>query len=145
MSAETNKAIVRRYYEEVLHQHKLPLIEELFAPNFQSHARSGDMDLPAYTETVERSLQAFPDLQVTIEGQIAEGDLVATRWSAKGTHLGAFGGVQPTGKEITLTAMHFHRLVDGKIADHWEQFDLVGALQQLGVLSQVNTQRRSGA
>ena len=143
MSAETNKAIVRRYYEEVLNQQNLSLIEELFAPDFHSHARTKDMDLPTYTQTVERSLQAFPDLQVTIEAQIGEGDLVATRWRATGTHQGLFGGIAPTGREITLTAMHFHRIVDGKISDHWEQFDFAGAIQQLGVLSQVNTQRRS--
>ena len=145
MSAETNKAIVRRYYEEVLNQHDPTIITAFFAPHFTSHSRTSEMDLAAYTETVERSLRAFPDLRVTIEAQIAEGDLVATRWSAKGTHQGLFGGIAPTGREVTLTAMHFHRVVDGKITDHWEQFDFAGAIQQLGVLSQVNTQRRSGA
>ena len=137
MSADTNKAIVRRYYEEVLNQHNLTIINELFAPDFKSHARSSDLDLQAYTQTAERSLQAFPDLQVTIESQIAEGDMVATRWSARGTQQGTFGGIPPTGKTITLAAMHFHRLVDGKITDHWEQFDLFWAMQQLGVFSQL--------
>src|SRR5690349_5265692 len=143
MSAETNKTIVRRYYEEVMNQHNPSIMNELFAPDFHSHTRTRDMDLLAYTETVQRSLQAFSDLQVTIEAQIAEDDLVATRWSAKGTHDGVFGGVEPTGRQITLTAMHFHRVVDGKITDHWEQFDFAGTIQQLGILSQVNTERRS--
>lgn len=143
MSAEAKKAVVRRYYEEVLNQHNLAVIGELFAPNFKSYTRNGAVDLQQYVEAVERSHQAFPDLRVTIEAQIAEGDLVATRWSAKGTHQGVFAGVQPTGKEITLTAMHFHRLADGKITEHWEQFDFAGVVQQLGILSQVNTQRRS--
>ncbi len=143
MSAETNKAIVRRYYEEVLNQHNLTIIDELFAADFKSHTRHAYVDLQQYVEAVERSHQAFPDLQVTIEAQIAEGDLVATRWSAKGTHQGVFAGIQPTGKEIIVTAMHFHRLADGKITDHWEQFDFAGVVQQLGILSGINTQRRS--
>jgi steroid delta-isomerase-like uncharacterized protein len=133
MSAETNKAIVRRYYEEVLNQHNLTIINELFAPNFKSYTQNGAVDLQNYVEAVGRSHQAFPDLQVTIEAQIAEGELVATRWRVKGTHQGVFAGIQPTGKEVTITAMHFHRLVDGKITDHWEQFDFAGTLQQLGI------------
>lgn len=145
MSAETNKGIIRRYYEEVLNQHNLMIIDELFAPDFKSYTRSGAVDLQQYVEAVGRSHQAFPDFQVTVEAQIAEGDLVATRWRATGTHQGVFAGIQPTGKEITVTAMHFHRLADGKIIEHWEQFDFAGVVQQLGVLSQVNTQRRSGA
>jgi steroid delta-isomerase-like uncharacterized protein len=143
MSAETNKVIVRRYYEEVLNQHNLTIIDELFASNFKSYTRSGSVDLQQYVEAVRRSHQAFPDLQVTIEAQIAEGDLVATRWSAKGTHQGPFAGIQPTGQEITISAMHFHRLADDKITDHWEQLDFAGMLQQLGILSGINTQRRS--
>jgi steroid delta-isomerase-like uncharacterized protein len=143
MSAETNKATVRRYYEEVLNQHTLTIIDELFAADFKSYTRSSAVDLQQYVEAVERSHQAFPDLQVTIEAQIAEGDLVATRWSAKGTHQGVFAGMQPTGKEIIVTAMHFHRLADGKITEHWEQFDFAGVVQQLGILSGINTQRRS--
>ena len=144
MSAETNKATVRRYYEEVLNQHNLTIVDELFASTFKSHTRTGAVDLQQYIEAVGRSHHAFPDLQVTIEAQIAEGDLVATHWSARGTHQGVFGGIQPTGKEITFTAMHFHRLADGKITEHWEQFDFAGVVQQLGILNQVNTQRRSG-
>jgi steroid delta-isomerase-like uncharacterized protein len=137
MSAETNKAIVRRYYEEVLNQRNPTIFDELFAPDFKSHSRTSEFDLQAYREAAERSLHAFPDLRVTIESQIAEDDMVATRWSAIGTHQGVFGGVQPTGKTITITAMHFHRLADGRITDHWEQLDLFGLMQQLNVLSQI--------
>src|SRR5215472_10450321 len=136
--AETNKAIIRRYYEEVLNQRNLTIIDELFAPDFTSHPRTGDIDLQTYVEAIKRSFLAFPDLYVTIEAQVAEGDEVATRWIAHGTHQGVFGSVQPTGKPIALAAMHFHRLTDGKIVEHWEQFDIMGALQQLGVASQIS-------
>ena len=131
MTPHENKALVRRYYEEVLNQHQLSTIEELFAPQFMSYPKT---NLDAYTQAVVASLTAFPDLYVTIEDQIAEGDTVATRWSARGTQQGAYGAIPPTGKAIQVTAMHFHHLIAGKIVAHWEQFDLMGALQQLGVL-----------
>jgi len=132
---EQNKRIVRRYFEEVLNQHNLAVIDELFAPDFISHPNMGDVGLDIYTQAIKRSHAAFPDLHVTIEAQIAEGDMVATRWKARGTQQGPFGNIPPTGKEVTVTAMHFHRLADGKIVEHWEQFDLMGMLQQLGALS----------
>jgi len=146
--AEANRVTVRRYYEEILNQRNLALVEELFASDFTSHLRSGESDLPTYVASIKRSLLAFPDLHVTIGVQVAEGEIVATRWSAQGTHEGVFGNVQPTGRVITLEAMDFHRLSDGKIREHWQQMDLMGILQQIGTLSQMSQQaskRRSGA
>lgn len=138
MTTEENKAIVRRYFEEVLTQRNLAIIDELFATHFLSHPAGTDshaaVDLNAYVQAIMRSHTAFPDLHVTVEAQIAEADLVATRWKAHGTHSGMFGNLPPTGKEIVVTAMHFHRLSGGKIVEHWEQFDLMGMLRQLGAL-----------
>jgi steroid delta-isomerase-like uncharacterized protein len=131
MTAQTNKFLVRRYYEEVLNQRQLAVIDELFSPDFISHPGG---DLNGYRQAARASLTAFPDLHVTIEEQVAEGDLVATRWSARGTQQGPFGAIPPTGRSVEVRAMHFHRFVDGKIVEFWEQFDLMGALQQLGVL-----------
>ncbi len=138
ISTEENKAIVRRYYEEVLNQRLLTSIDALFTPHFISHPAGegydASVDLQTYVQAIVRSHTAFPDLHVKIEAQIAEADLVATRWKAHGTQCGMLGNLPPTGKEITVTAMHFHRLADGKIVEHWEQFDLMGMLQQLGAL-----------
>ena len=77
---------------------------------------------------------AFPDAQYTIEDQIAEGDTVMTRWSGRGTHQGPLMGIPPTGKQSTVTGMSIGRSEGGKIVEVWTEFDLLGVLQQLGVI-----------
>ena len=74
---------------------------------------------------------AFPDVTVTIQDQIAEGDKVVTRWTAQATHQGNFMSIPPTGKQVTVTAIHIHQIVNGKIAALWEEFDIAGLMQQL--------------
>ena len=74
---------------------------------------------------------AFPDVTVTIQDQIAEGDKVVTRWTAQATHQGEFMGIPPTGKQVTVKAIHIHQIVDGKISALWEEFDMFGRMQQL--------------
>jgi steroid delta-isomerase-like uncharacterized protein len=124
---ETNKTILRRYYEEALNQGNLSVIEELFTPEL----------VETFKQAVTMSRTAFPDLQVTIEDQIAEGDRVVTRWTVRGTHNGPFAGMPATGKPVTVTAIHIHRIHEGKIAELWEQINLLGLLQQLGVVPPV--------
>ena len=83
---------------------------------------------------VDRFRAAFPDVHYTVEDQIAEGDKVVVRYRFRGTHLGAFQGMPPTGKQVTYTGILIYRIVDGKIAEQWTEFDLLGFLRQLGVL-----------
>jgi steroid delta-isomerase-like uncharacterized protein len=80
------------------------------------------------------SRRAFPDLAVTVLDQVAEGDMVATRWRARGTHRGPFAGVPATGRPVTITAIHLHRVAGGRLAEHWEAIDLLPLLRQLGAL-----------
>ena len=77
-------------------------------------------------------LAAFPDGRWTIEGQVAEGDKVATRWSFTGTHQGELMGVAPTGKRVTASGMVIDRIVEGKIVEEWEEWDALGMMQQMG-------------
>jgi steroid delta-isomerase-like uncharacterized protein len=77
---------------------------------------------------------AFPDSSRIIEDQIAEGELVATRVTLRGTHRGEFQGIPPTGKRVAFTGIGIHRIVGGRIAEHWPQPDLLGLMQQLGVI-----------
>jgi predicted ester cyclase len=79
------------------------------------------------------SHRAFPDLVVVVLDQLAEGDKVATRWRASGTHQGPFAGIAATGRPVTITAMHLHRVADGQLIEHWEEIDLLRLLRQLGV------------
>ena len=124
MPTEDNKALLRRYYDEVLTQGNLAVIQELFAPEL----------VQRFLETVAASRAAFPDLFVTIEDQLAEGDRVATRFTARGMHRGPFLGVAPTDKQVILSAIHIHRVENGKIAELWEEINLLSLLQQIGAL-----------
>ena len=80
-------------------------------------------------------LTTFPDLHITIQDQIAENDLVATRYVMRGTHQGEFADIPPTGKQFTVTGIEMHRFADGKLVELWNVVDLLGMLQQLGVIS----------
>jgi steroid delta-isomerase-like uncharacterized protein len=77
---------------------------------------------------------AFPDCQITVDGSVEEPDSVASRWTITGTHEDEFQGVPPTGRQVAIAGVDFSRVVDGKIAEHWAQFDIVAAMQQIGAL-----------
>jgi steroid delta-isomerase-like uncharacterized protein len=132
MSIEQNKALVRRHYLEVLNQQNLALIDELYAPAI-GLADGTSIEREQFKGMAGMSLTAFPDLRVTVEDQIAKGDKVVTRWTAWGTHHGNFFGLPATGKQVTVKAIHIHQIVDGKIAALWEEFDMFGLRQQLGL------------
>lgn len=136
MSTEDNKALVRRFFEEVFNEKNLASIDEFVGPNIIEH--SLPPGLPAVIEGtrlfIGMYLAAFPDLHFTLEDQVAEGDEVATRFTSRGTHKGEFQGIPPTGKQGIVTGMNIYRLAEGKIVEHWLNLDMLGLLQQLGVV-----------
>ena len=136
MSAEENKRISRRVAEEVFSQGKVDLVDELVAENFVNHDPAAPPDLPPGREGLKALARfyksAFPDAQITVEDQVAEGDRVVTRYSARGTHEGDFAGMPATGKQVTGTGITIDRIEGGKIVESWNQFDQLGLLQQLG-------------
>jgi steroid delta-isomerase-like uncharacterized protein len=77
---------------------------------------------------------AFPDAQISVDASVAERDIVVSRWTLTGTHRGEFQGVPPTGKAVTMVGIDFSRVVDGKIDEHWAQFDVIGVMQQIGAI-----------
>ena len=138
MSTETNKAVSRRFLEEVFGKGKLNVLDEIIA---KDHVNSGPGTLPGLPTGPEGSKQlvtvyrnAFPDVHFTIDEQIAEGDKVVTRWTGHGTHKGELAGIPPTGKSSTVTGMSVDRIVNGKIVESWGIFDQFGMMQQLGVI-----------
>jgi steroid delta-isomerase-like uncharacterized protein len=139
--SETNKTVSRRLIEEAFNQGKYDVIDELVAPTFVNHdPLTGDTKGPEGTrEVIEGYRSAFPDLKVTIEDQLAERDLVATRWTAKGTHKGELLGIAPTGKEATVTGLTIDRIKDGKIVESWNNWDTLGMLRQLGIVPELAT------
>jgi steroid delta-isomerase-like uncharacterized protein len=136
MSTEENKTIARRAFEEVWNQGSATAFDELYVPDQVSHGLG--MDVPAGTQGLRQFVSlyrtAYPDTHFTINDQIAEGDKVATRWTAIGTHLGDLMGIAPTGKRVTVTGMTINRIENGKIVETWNNFDALGQLQQLGVI-----------
>ena len=135
MSAHENKALARRVFEEVWNKGNLAVADEVWANNFVGHAVPDEIKGPEGVRqffSVFRS--AFPDLQFTIEDQIAEGDKVVTRWTLRGTHEGEFQGIAPTGKQMAMTGITVQRIAGGRIVEGWTNRDALGMLVQLGVV-----------
>jgi len=137
MSVEKNKAVVRRHYEEGWNQRKLSTVDETHAPNFVHHDPSNPEDLKGPDDVKRRLaevIEAFPDINWTIEDVIAEGDKVVVRWTVRGIHKGEFAGIPPTGKRIAIQGVHIAQLVNEQIAEDWIIRDSLSMMQQLGVI-----------
>jgi steroid delta-isomerase-like uncharacterized protein len=137
VSAEENKAIFRRYVEEVSNEGNLELVDEIF-DRYLSHQSDGHAEERG-PEDVKRFIgefhRAFPDFRTVVEDQIAEGDKVVTRWSASGTHQGEFRGIAPTGNKIAVSGIGIFCFSDeGKVVESWDNLDELGMMQQLGVI-----------
>ena len=138
MQVEENKAIFRRYVEEVANKENLDLADEIF-DRYISHQSDGRTEERG-PENVKRFIgefrQAFPDFRTTIEYQVAEGDMVVTRWRASGTHQGEFRGIAPTGKPVAMSGIGVFRFSDeGKVVESWDNLDELGMLRQMGAIS----------
>ncbi len=138
MSAE-NKALVRRVIEEAVNQGNLVVVDQLAASNYVYHEpTAGEVKGPeGLKKLITMYRHAFPDLRMTIDDQIAEGDRVVTRWRARGTHKGELMGVAPSGKPITVTGILITRFANGKFVEEWENYDALGMLRQLGAVPEL--------
>jgi steroid delta-isomerase-like uncharacterized protein len=138
--SEHNKAIVRRLFTELWNNGNLLVADEIFAPNYAHYDPSTpDFGRGPDSEKKRAALYrtAFPDLHLTIEDVIAEGETVMTRWSCRGTHKGDLNGIAPTGKHITITGLTVARVSNGKIVEGYVNWDALGLMQQLGVVPQL--------
>jgi steroid delta-isomerase-like uncharacterized protein len=135
--SEQNKAVSRRVVEELFVGGNLDLADELVTPDFVGHdvAAPEPMRGPeGLKEQAKGYREAFPDLQLRIEDQIAERDRVVSRWIATGTHKGDLFGIAPTGKQATIEGVTIDRFSGAKIAESWDMWDALGLMQQLGVV-----------
>ncbi len=134
MSTEENKALVRRHFAAIWNQRQLDVADELVAPDYHSHFPVPGQ--PPGIAGVKYALQAFytgfPDLTMTVDDLIAEGDKVVARLTARGTHQGPFRGIPATGRVIEWTGIRIFRIAEGKIAEHWANWDDLSLVQQLG-------------
>jgi steroid delta-isomerase-like uncharacterized protein len=133
MSVEDNKAVVRRFYQEVFNARNLDALEELLVPDGVDHT-FGSQSTEQVKQFFAMVYQAFPDLQVEVHDVVAEGDLVAVRSTYTGTHQGEFLGIPATGKQATTNGVEFFRMQDGKQAEHWGGADTFSFLVQVGVM-----------
>ncbi len=137
VSAEENKAVVRRMIEEVYNQNDLEVLDELVAQDVVNHSAIAEHKhgIEGFKHVNRWVRTAFSDAHHTIDDMIAEGDMVACRITATGTHDGEFRGSPPTGKRFSVDHVHWHRLADGKLVERWAVRDDLEAAQQLGLLS----------
>ncbi len=137
MSGNDNKAIVRRLVEDVWNEGNLAVADEVCAPAYVSHDPSHPVVPPGpgglkHLVTLFRT--GFPDLQFTIEDmRVAEGEMVVTRWTARGTHRGALLAIAPTEREAMVEGITLSRMAEGKVAEEWVVWDTLALMLQLGL------------
>jgi steroid delta-isomerase-like uncharacterized protein len=137
LMSRDNKMLVRRALEEVWNQGNYDALTELVSSDVVFHVPAAGNEIQG-PEGIEQFLEtaraAFPDLHFTIEDQFAEGDRVATRWTARATHTGEYEGMPPTGKQVTLSGTDIDRIANGKVVECWSYSDDLGLMQQLGAI-----------
>src|ERR1051325_9176378 len=131
---EQNKALAKRAFEELLSKGRFELVEQLYAKDFVNHGIHRDITLEEDQAALKGWHEAFADISITPKKLIAEDDLVAIYWIARGTNTGAGNGLPATGKKAELAGITIWRIVDGKIKEEWSAFDQLSMMQQLGLL-----------
>jgi steroid delta-isomerase-like uncharacterized protein len=134
MADETNKVLARQVFEEAFNAGRLDLIDGLAAPDLVVHYSDSAEELrglAAYKTALAASRQALSDQYFVIEDMIGEGDRVATRWTMRATHSGAYLGAPATGRQVTITGTSIYRLAGGKVAEAWVNSDDLGLMRQI--------------
>jgi steroid delta-isomerase-like uncharacterized protein len=135
MSAENNKELVRRFYEEVWRKGNVDVADDVFARDYVRHdlrATEAEPGPEGQKQIASAFRSAFPDLTFDVEIVIAEGEYVAARWTASGTHTGRWGNIDATGRVVTLSGVNIFRFESGRVAEIWNHRDDLGLQEQLG-------------
>jgi predicted ester cyclase len=131
-TTERNKAIARRVFDEIFNQRRLEVAGEIYARDFINHGLRRQASLAEDQAAVRSELRAFPDLKMTVEAMVAEGDYVTVLWTFRGTHTAwGYGGLPPTGTRVEMRGITIWRVIDGKIADEWTSFNPMGGYMQV--------------
>jgi steroid delta-isomerase-like uncharacterized protein len=133
MLIEDNKELVRRYIE-TWNRGDLEGMSEFWAPDMIHHTRSGSHGFESVISIVANFMSAFPDLKFEIEDLVADGDRVASRMTAVGTHTGEYMGVAATGRTVSCSVLGFARVADGKLVEHWGVTDELHLIEQIGLV-----------
>jgi steroid delta-isomerase-like uncharacterized protein len=135
-SVERNKLVSRRWIE-VFNARDDAAEADVRAQDYVAHAPASlepaPLDSEAWTRFLSGFVEAFPDLQITVQDAVGEGELVAQRVHFAGTHTGEFQGLPPTHRKVEFSGLELNRFVDGRVTEHWFQLDTLTLLQQLGL------------
>ena len=135
MSTAENKAVVRRFIEEIFVQGRRETVDELLADDFVPHTwPSTGHPKDDLKSAIDRTSKGLANPTFTIDDMIAEGDQVAARLTTSATQVGEFMGMPPSGKTYEIEEIHIFRLRDGKVTEHWHQLDQMGMMKQLGAM-----------
>ena len=133
MTTDDNKALVQRFFEEVINQRNLAALDQFVTPGGVNHTVPAGLPEEA-NQFLGLYLNAFPDVKATVEDLMTDGDKVVARVSYRGTHQGTFRGIPPTGKQIAVMGINIFRIANGKLVEHWGITDRLAVLHQLGVV-----------
>lgn len=140
MSTENNKLLIREYIEKVINNGDVDDIENYISPNYYEGNRPGGqiVGIEGAKQHILGVRQTYPDLHLTIEQQIAEGDWVVTRIIARGTHQGNWLGIKPTGKKVEITGVNIEKVVNGRIVEHGGAANMLEPLLEIGAIKVVS-------
>ena len=136
-NSDANKAMIRRFVEEVKNKRQLEQLGDIFRADYKEHnatVSSFGPGIVGYRNFLNHLFTGFPEDTVTIDQIVAEGDMVTYRGTETGTHRAEFLGIPATGKSATWTEIQFFRIEDGKVVEHWVDIDIFSWFQQLGVI-----------
>ena len=134
--SEANISLTRRYIDEVVNQGKFDVIDEIYAEDYVNHTTTSGGEIKGrqgVRDIVEQWRAAFPDVRVSLDDEFAADDRVVTRITVTGTHEGDWRGVAPTGASVDIRIISIFRIEDGQIIERWENADMLGLVQQLGI------------
>jgi len=127
-----NKAVAMRVFNEIFNEGKFQVADEIYASDFQNHGLHRSADLKTDQDAVHAEKKAFPDLRVSVEEMLAEGDKVAVLWTFRGTHTGSgYEGLPPTGTRVEIRGITIWRIVNGRIVEEWSSFSETGVYLQM--------------
>jgi steroid delta-isomerase-like uncharacterized protein len=127
-----NKAVAMRVFNEIFNQGKFQVADDVYGPDFQNHGFNRSVDLKTDQDAVHAEKKAFPDLRISVQQMIAEGDKVAVLWTFQGTHTGSgYEGLPPTGTRVQVRGITIWRIVDGRIVEEWSSFSDTGAYMRM--------------
>lgn len=128
--ADRNKAVAARVFNDIYNRHDFAAAKEIYAPGFVNHGETRNIGIGEDQAATRGWVQAFPDLHVTIDKEVAEGDLVSVLWTGEGTNTGSGNGFDATGAHLKMRGLTIWRVVDGKLAEEWSEFNERAAMQR---------------